>query len=1103
MNDGHMPIVYFGNDWFAENRTSSHHIATRLAERLPLLYVEVPGLRAPKASARDAKKLWKKLSRATSLPSRIHPALSEKGGVHPQMWHMTLPQIPFRTLPGVGALNRRLGRWLVKRALRHLGFERPLLWFAVPHAAPLAGQLDERGLVYYCIDDYASLPDVDRREIRRLDEILARRADQVFVASRALLEAKQPLNPRTAYSPHGVDVELFGRALNPALPLAAGARALRHPVIGFFGLLEAWTDLELLSYLARSRPQWTFLLIGRAAIDVSVLRSLPNVILPGPQPHETLPQWAKAFDVAIVPLRQNEQVRHSNPLKVREYLAAGKPVVSVPIPEVERFADCVGIARTHEEFLAKTEDALKTDSTEQRAARLRAVAGMTWEARVDEALGIVQDRLAKGVRHLSKREKCLTPFAPIRVGIVGAGYVSAYHLRALTRVHGVTVVGIADPNQAAARQAAATFGIPAVCRSLEKLAEAKPDVVHILTPPALHGELAVRAMQLGCHVFVEKPMAETVEECDRMIEAAQATGRVLSVNHSARMDPVVLRALELVRRGALGEVLAAHFFRNSDYPSYAGGAMPAFYGRGGYPFADLGAHGLSLLEAFLGAVTRVEVRYRSTGRDPHLFFDEWHAVVEAERGRGAMYLSWNARPMQNELVIHGTRGRLHVDCYLQTLSLHRTLPAPKPIQRMLGTALVALGQLYRVPLNAIKFLTGRLAPNPGIGVSVRRFYEALAAGGPPPVSAEEGRRIVCLIEQAGREADAAKARAFAPPLRAGFASSPAAVPPRILVTGASGLLGGALLGRLRQRGETVRLLLRRPAPALAADPQIDVVYGDLGDPEAVDRAVRGVELVYHVGAATGGRRAAFEAGTIWGTKNVVAACLRHGVKRLVYVSSVGVLDHAGHRPGTPIDETAALEPRPALRGFYTQAKLNAERIVLDAIRQQGLPAVILRPGQIFGRGAEQFAPTGTITFGGRWFVVGDGRLPLPLVYVDDVVDALLLAAQRDGVLGSTFHIVDPADGLMQHDYIDACRRLAGPQLRVSYVPRPVLMAAAILAGVVSRLTKVHLPLSLYRLRSSRPLGPFDGRAAREVLGWTPRIGARRGLDAAGNGQDRT
>ena len=377
------PIVYFGNDWFSENRTSSHHIAQRLSQRYPLLYVESPGFRAPKANARDVRKLWRKLRKAASPPSAIHK----------QMWHMTMPQIPFRQLPFVSALNRRLGRWLVRRALRHLRFERPLLWFAVPHTAALAGQLDECGLVYYCIDDYASLPDIDSRQIRRMDETLARQADQVFVSSPALLEPKQELNPHTAYSPHGVDVELFQQALDPALPLADGVKDLPHPIIGFFGLLEDWVDRDLIAYLARSRPAWTFLMIGRVVVDVSELRSLPNVVFPGVQPYEMLPRWAKAFDAAIIPFRQNELVRNVNPLKLREYLATGKPVVSVWMPEVERFAHCVGIARTHEDFLEKLEEALHTDSEDKRAARRNAVAGMTWEARVEDVLGIVNERM--------------------------------------------------------------------------------------------------------------------------------------------------------------------------------------------------------------------------------------------------------------------------------------------------------------------------------------------------------------------------------------------------------------------------------------------------------------------------------------------------------------------------------------------------------------------------------------------------------------------------------------------------------------------------------------------------------------------------------------
>jgi predicted dehydrogenase/nucleoside-diphosphate-sugar epimerase len=671
-----------------------------------------------------------------------------------------------------------------------------------------------------------------------------------------------------------------------------------------------------------------------------------------------------------------------------------------------------------------------------------------------------------------------------RAGIVGAGYVSSYHVRALRRLDFVEIAAVCDPDTARAAQLAKSFGIPAVCGTLDELLAVKPDVVHVLTPPHLHAAIAIQAMRAGCHVLVEKPMAESVEDCDRMIAAARETGRQLSVNHSARMDPVVLKAIELARSGACGDILAVHFLRNSDYPPYAGGPVPAPYRKAAYPFEDIGIHGLYLLEAFLGPVEDLEVRFRSTGQNPNLFLDEWHGLARCEKGMGHLYLSWNARPMQNELIVHGTRAILRVDCYLQTMTMERTLPAPKPLVRMFGTGMNALETMWRVPINAFRFVTGSLLPNPGIQVSVARFYEALAAGAPPPVTAEEGRRMVDWATRPAEEAENAKARAFA--------TSPCAVAPKILVTGATGFLGGALFRRLRQRGERVRVLARRPMPALVADPDVEVVYGDLGDPDAVDRAVQGIEVVFHAGATMRGGKLDHDRGTLWGTRNVIASCLRHGVKRLVYVSSIIHLHHAAHTPGTAVDESYPLEPRAEQRGYYTQAKLEAERMVRDAIRDQQLPAVILRPGQIFGRGAEKSSPAGAIGLAGRWIVVGSGDLRLPLVYVEDVVDALLAAAEREEALGGTFQLVDPTP-VTQRQYVGFCQRAFGGQIKALYTPRLFLWAAAVAADVVSRLTHINLPLSRYRLRSSRPLSPFDCSAAARKLGWTPRIGALQGL----------
>jgi glycosyltransferase involved in cell wall biosynthesis len=190
-----------------------------------------------------------------------------------------------------------------------------------------------------------------------------------------------------------VDVELFQQASTEALPVAEAARNLKHPVIGFFGLIEAWIDLDLIAFLARCRPSWTFLLIGRVAVDLGELANMPNVVLVGPQPYEALARWAKAFDVAIIPYRLTEQVLHANPLKLREYLATGKPVVSVSTPEINQFAEYVQIADSREQFLSAIERALTGDSEDDRTRRMRAVAKMSWDCRVEEVLGIVKRNL--------------------------------------------------------------------------------------------------------------------------------------------------------------------------------------------------------------------------------------------------------------------------------------------------------------------------------------------------------------------------------------------------------------------------------------------------------------------------------------------------------------------------------------------------------------------------------------------------------------------------------------------------------------------------------------------------------------------------------------
>jgi glycosyltransferase involved in cell wall biosynthesis len=378
-------IIYFGNDWAAENRTSSHHVARWLAKRYDVIYVESPGLRAPKGTGRDLKKLVSKVGLALRGPRPTPEGLQVQ----------TMLQIPFHGSDLVRRANRHLLVASLKLLLKLRGVKNPITWFVVPHMAPVAGQLGERLSVYYCIDDYAALPDVDVQAVRAMDEALTRKANLVFVASDTLLEKKRSLNADTHVSPHGVDYDHFVKAQDPHLATPEDVAKLPRPIIGFFGLIERWIELDLIKYMAEKRPHWTFLMIGRIAVPEAEVPRLPNIHYLGRRPYETLPAYGKAFDVAIIPYHLTQQVLHSNPIKLREYLAMGKPIVSVSVPEIDKFSDHVAIARTHEEYLAKVDAAVANGlSAERIKSQTERASTMTWDANLRKVIAVVEDRLA-------------------------------------------------------------------------------------------------------------------------------------------------------------------------------------------------------------------------------------------------------------------------------------------------------------------------------------------------------------------------------------------------------------------------------------------------------------------------------------------------------------------------------------------------------------------------------------------------------------------------------------------------------------------------------------------------------------------------------------
>jgi predicted dehydrogenase/nucleoside-diphosphate-sugar epimerase len=656
------------------------------------------------------------------------------------------------------------------------------------------------------------------------------------------------------------------------------------------------------------------------------------------------------------------------------------------------------------------------------------------------------------------------------IGLIGAGYVSKFHLLALQRLSNVTITGVCDLDVARAQATG--------CRpfaSTRELYAAGVDVVHILTPPASHAALAMEALEHGCHVLVEKPLATSAEDCDRIAAAAAKAGRVVCVNHSLLCDPFIVRALAMVRAGAVGDILTVDYFRSSDYAPWPGGPLPPQYRDGGYPFRDLGVHALYLMQAFLGDIVDVQAQFRSAGRlsaDPNLRYDEWRALVSCEKGTGQIQLSWSVKPIQHQLFIQGTKGALRVDLFSMFIAHRRNTPLPKAIERAANAIGEGRSICTQVIGNAARFVRGKLMPYHGLQMFVAEFYQRLRTGQPALVNLADARHVVDWTERLARPADEAKRQ-----WQGRFPQHPTAP---VLVTGAGGFIGRHLLKRLLEQHDRVRVLVRREMPA---DPRIEMIVGDLGDPSAVDRAVAGTEIVYHVGAAMSGSREDFERGTVAGTRNILDSMRKHGVRQLVYVSSLSVLHAAAAKPGVTIKEDWPLEPRASERGFYTQTKLAAEQLVREAT---DIPSVIVRPGQVFGPGAPVLTGAVARHIKGRYVILGDGQLVLPLVYVEDVVDAILLAAKRGTGL---FQIVDNSRVTQEQ----LTRRVAGADARIVNVPLPVVFTMAFGIELLGKLLKRSVPLTRYRLRSALAPVSFDCSAAETGLGWKPRVGVEEGL----------
>lgn len=356
-------LIVFGEDWGA-HPSSTQHLVKHLSQSRKTLWVNSIGMRRPRFSLKDGKRI---LQKGRALLQKSPPRQRADGPLD-----VIAPKaIPWPGNPLASLCNRFIFARQLQKKLRLHHMDKPILWTSLPTAIEVMDQFDAKAVVYYCGDDFSALDGVDHAPVTRCEQKLADRADLIITASEKLGQ-KFPKD-KTIVLPHGVDFDLFATAARCPEDCISD-----RPIAGFYGSLAEWVDVDLIAKAADLLPDWDFMLVGPVKTDVTALHQKSNVRFIPPQPHDRLPGYVQHWDAALLPFKDNDQIRACNPLKLREYLASNTPVVTTDFPALARYRDKVNVFKDAQGLV----DILKTLQADPQQSRC--VQSESWQKRADE-----------------------------------------------------------------------------------------------------------------------------------------------------------------------------------------------------------------------------------------------------------------------------------------------------------------------------------------------------------------------------------------------------------------------------------------------------------------------------------------------------------------------------------------------------------------------------------------------------------------------------------------------------------------------------------------------------------------------------------------------
>ena len=385
----HSIICFGGEDWWYHHPHSKNHLMRRFARAgNKVIFVNSISMGLASVKSKDlVPRITRKLKSYAKLARTTEEGITV---VSPAV-------IPFFGTRAATIANRRLLTAQIAGLARRRGLLKPILWIAIPTAVEIVGRLNEQLVIYHVSDKYdANTMDhaTDPAFIRSLHERAIDAADLIFYSSRKLLaEATRGLE-RSHLLEQAVDFDHWSKISRGDLSIAPEVEKIPRPRIGYFGAIEPWlVDQELIKQAAREHPDWNWIFIGNKSRGLEI-ESLSNAHFLPPVSYQDLPNYAAGFDVCVLPWSTDVPfTSYGSAIKVREYLASGKPVVIAPLPEYESMSDVLRIGRSRDQFLELVDEALTEKGTAQSQARQDAVRDGTWDARAEWVSELIESAL--------------------------------------------------------------------------------------------------------------------------------------------------------------------------------------------------------------------------------------------------------------------------------------------------------------------------------------------------------------------------------------------------------------------------------------------------------------------------------------------------------------------------------------------------------------------------------------------------------------------------------------------------------------------------------------------------------------------------------------